>query len=67
MSNLQTENFSIIYVVDGSCFQRHYVNQDFENRFVSVLFKLKISVELSFYTLLFCLCVQFYLIKSAQI
>ncbi|KAH1037599.1 hypothetical protein GYH30_056781 [Glycine max] len=30
----KTENFSIIYVVDGSCFQRHYVNQDFENSFI---------------------------------
>ena len=67
MSNMQTENFSIIYGVDGSCFQRHYVNQDFEDRFVLVLFKLKFLLKLYCYTLLFCLCVQFYLIKSAQI
>nr|XP_025619077.1 uncharacterized protein LOC112710860 isoform X2 [Arachis hypogaea] len=26
----KTENFSIIHGVDGSCFQRHYVNEDFE-------------------------------------
>ncbi|XP_061338053.1 uncharacterized protein LOC133284932 [Gastrolobium bilobum] len=30
----KTENFSIIYGVDGSCFQRHYVNKDFEDSFI---------------------------------
>ncbi|KAK7269313.1 hypothetical protein RIF29_22037 [Crotalaria pallida] len=30
----KTENFSIIHGVDGSSFQRHYVNQDFEDSFI---------------------------------
>ncbi|XP_057425160.1 uncharacterized protein LOC130718569 isoform X1 [Lotus japonicus] len=30
----KTENVSIIYGVDGSCFQRHYLNTDVEDSFV---------------------------------
>ncbi|TKY52204.1 E3 ubiquitin-protein ligase Topors [Spatholobus suberectus] len=30
----KTENFSIIYGVDGSCFRQHYVNEDFEDSFI---------------------------------
>ncbi|XP_021282879.1 uncharacterized protein LOC110415528 isoform X2 [Herrania umbratica] len=29
----KTENFSVISGFDGTCFQRHYINQDFENGF----------------------------------
>ncbi|KAB2054926.1 hypothetical protein ERO13_A11G000800v2 [Gossypium hirsutum] len=29
----KTDNFSIISGFDGTCFQRHYVDQDFRNRF----------------------------------
>ncbi|XVE89705.1 hypothetical protein DITRI_Ditri20bG0017300 [Diplodiscus trichospermus] len=29
----KTENFSIISGFDGTCFQRHYINQDFGDRF----------------------------------
>ena len=51
MPNMQTENFSIIYGVDGGCIQRHYVNQDFEDRFVSVSFvQFKNLVEISLYS-----------------
>ncbi|XP_017438748.1 uncharacterized protein LOC108344770 isoform X2 [Vigna angularis] len=32
--NNQTENFSIVYEVEGSCIQRHYVNKDFEDSFI---------------------------------
>lgn len=32
MANVQTDNFSIISGFDGTCFQRHYVDQDFGNR-----------------------------------
>ncbi|KAF7805131.1 E3 ubiquitin-protein ligase Topor [Senna tora] len=30
----KTENFSIIFGFDGSCFQRQYVNEDFEDSFI---------------------------------
>ncbi|KAG5244859.1 E3 ubiquitin-protein ligase Topor [Salix suchowensis] len=39
----KTENFSIIYGYDGSSFQRHYVNQGFEDRYPWLLFNLPFS------------------------
>ncbi|KAK7277913.1 hypothetical protein RJT34_22932 [Clitoria ternatea] len=30
----KTENFSIVYEVDGGCLQRHYVNKDFGHSFI---------------------------------
>lgn len=33
LSNLQTENFSILHGYDGSSFQRHYINRDFGYRY----------------------------------
>nr|AGV54831.1 hypothetical protein [Phaseolus vulgaris] len=31
----KTDNISIVYGVEGGCFQRHYVNKDFEDSFIS--------------------------------
>ncbi|XVF41975.1 hypothetical protein PTKIN_Ptkin01aG0323400 [Pterospermum kingtungense] len=34
LTNLRTENFSIISGFDGTSFQRHYINQDFGDRYL---------------------------------
>ena len=48
LTHLQTENFSLIYGYDGSSFQRHYVNQGFEDRYPWLLFNLPFSFVLFF-------------------
>lgn len=48
LTHLQTDNFSLIYGYDGSSFQRHYVNQGFEDRYPCLLFHLPFSFVLFF-------------------
>lgn len=48
LTHLQTDNFSLIYGYDGSSFQRHYVNQGFEDRYPCLLFHFPSSFVLVF-------------------
>lgn len=71
LTHLQTDNFSLIYGYDGSSFQRHYVNQGFEDRYPCLLFHLPSSFLLVFgaflYVTLFFFFFQFILFKSTQV
>jgi hypothetical protein len=53
LTHLQTDNFSLIYGYDGSSFQRHYVNQGFEDRYPCLLFHLPSSFLLVFGAVLY--------------
>jgi len=70
LTHLQTDNFSLIYGYDGSSFQRHYVNQGFEDRYPCLLFHFPSSFVLFFGAVLYVplfLFFQFILFKSTQV